>query len=229
MSVFRSPLYLDTEILIPLANYRGIEVMVDVAVTNRDRGQRSGNAGLKAAAPLPGGSSLELGGSRGSESEVTQARTIRDHPANALNRLLDDLHAHDDLLTDVDAEPGVIRHQLVEIEADWKISPATDVGSLLTSMFTLLGQNPAALGSAEPPAEFVSLLTTAPAWGSVVLDSSPDDESQTTRVLVLLNSANLVGESTVDDLGKKDPSSAKLMRSWDKARSIRWRSSFCPD
>jgi len=47
MSFFRSPLYLDLQVLVPLANYHDIEVMTDLEVTQRDKGNRSfgGEAG----------------------------------------------------------------------------------------------------------------------------------------------------------------------------------------
>jgi len=198
MSVFRSPLYLNTEILVPLANYHDIDVMVDVAVTQRDLGQRSGNAAVKVAVPLPGTPSLDFGGSKGSEVEVTQARTIKDHPTNALNRLLDSLAAREDVTRDL-SKGAITRHQLVELDGDWEISPATDVGSLLTGMFTMFAQNPSLLESSKPPAEFVSLMADGSTRGSVVLDTALGDANKT-HVLVLLDSERLVGQAAVDDL-----------------------------
>lgn len=198
MSVFRSPLYLDTETLVPLANYHDIEVMVDVAVTQRDRGQRSGNAAAKAGLPIPGAPSVELGGSKGSESEVTQARTVKDHPTNALNRLLDALAVSKDVTTDLSAG-SITRHQLVELDGDWEISPATDIGSMLAAMVAMMAQNPSAMESSELPAEFYSLMTSAPARGSVVLTATLDDAEEM-RVLVLLDSGFLVGQTSLDDL-----------------------------
>jgi len=198
VSVFRSPLYLDTEILVPLANYHDIEVMVDVVVTQRDRGERSGKAAVKASIPLPGTPGFELGGSRGSESEVTQARTVKDHPTNALNRLLDALAASGDVTTDL-TTGAIRRRQLVELDGDWQISPATDVGSLLTAMVAMIAQNPSALESSKPPAELYSLMTAGPARGSVVLNATLDGPDEM-RVLVLLESGYLVGQTSLDDL-----------------------------
>lgn len=198
MSMFRSPLYLDTEILVPLANYHDIEVMVDVAVTQRDRGQRSGAAGVRASVPLPGSPGVELGGSRGSESEVTQARTVKDHPTNALNRLLDALAKSGDVTTGLPTS-AITRHQLVELDGDWEISPATDVGALLTGMVAMIAQNPSALESSEPPAEFYSLVNSEPARGSVVLNATIDGAEQA-HVVVLLDSGRLVDRTSLDDL-----------------------------
>jgi hypothetical protein len=201
VSRFRSPLYLDyldPEILVPLANYHDIEVMVDVAVSQRDRGERSGTAGVNMSIPIPGAPGVELGGSRGSESEVTQARTVHDHPANALNRLLDKLAADGDITTDLKTG-AITRHQLVELNGEWEISPATDVGSLLSGLFAMIAQNPSLLQSANPPDEFVSLMTATPARGSVVLNGTLD-EADETGVLVLLDAGHLVGRIHLDDL-----------------------------
>ncbi|MFD2768403.1 DUF6414 family protein [Micromonospora eburnea] len=198
MSVFRSPLYLDTETLVPLANYYDIQVMVDVAVTQRDLGQRSGKAGFNAAVPIPGSPGIELGGSKGSESEVTQARTIKDHPTNALNRLLDALTLNGDVATDLSGG-AVTRRQLVEVDADWIISPATDAGAFLTMMATFFAQNPSARNSTEPPPEFFSLMTSGPIPGSMVLDATLEDADET-HVLVLLDAGHLAGRAGPDDL-----------------------------
>ena len=110
-------MYLDTETLLLLANYHGTNDMVDVAVTERDRGQRSGNAAIKAAVPISGSPSVELGGSKGSESEVNQARTVKDHPANALNRLLDALAQSEDVATDLSAGAAAVQLHVAELVA----------------------------------------------------------------------------------------------------------------
>jgi hypothetical protein len=198
VSVFRSPLYLDIETLVPLANYHNIEVMIEVAVTRRDLGQRSGKAGLKATIPVPGSPGFEIGGSKGSESEVTQAQTVKDHPTNALNRLLDALASNEDVVTDLSAD-AITRRQLVELDGDWRISPATDVGSFLAAMVAMVAQNPSVLKNSEPPAEFFALMTPGTIPESVVLDTTLDD-AQETRVLVLLDSGCLVGQAGLDDV-----------------------------
>lgn len=198
MSVFRSPLYLNPEILVPLANYHDIEVMTDVAVSQRDLGERSGKASASVA--VPGGAGVHLGGSKGSETEITQDRVVRAHPADALNRVLDTLTQKDDLTRDFTGTQAVMRHQLVEIDRDWDVSPATDIGSILTSMMTAFGENPAVMDAEEAPPEFIaSMMGSRPTRGQVVLDASVDDE-QSPRVLVLLDSDYLVGHVTLDDL-----------------------------
>ncbi|ROZ61498.1 hypothetical protein EDL96_13245 [Kocuria soli] len=198
MRVFRSPLYLDIDILVPLANYHGIEVMVDVALSQRDRGERTGKAGANVALPIPGSPGFEFGGSRGSEAEITQARTVKDHPTNALNRLLDELAKANDITTDLSGS-AITRHQIVECDGDWEISPATDVGAMLTSMVTIMSQNPSALESSAPPPEFYSLMRSDPERGSVVLETTLEGADQL-HVLVLLDSGCLVDRASLDSL-----------------------------
>lgn len=199
MSMFRSPLYLDLDTLVPLANYHDIEVMVDVAVSQRDLGQRSGKAGISLGLPVLGSPSAEVGGARGSESEVTQARTVKDTPASALNRLLDTLEREDGMVTDLSAQT-VTKRQLVELEGEWEVAPATDVGAFLAGMMNLMVQHPDAMASdAEEPAELMSLMTAGPQRGSIVLDRVSDDP-QTPRTLVLLDADHFVRGSTMDDL-----------------------------
>lgn len=198
MSMFRSPLYLDTATLVPLANYHDIEVMVDVQVSQRDLGQQSGKAGFRASLPLPASPGVEAGGSRGSESEVTQARTVKDTPASALNRLLDRLELDNGVVTDLSAQT-VTKRQLVELDGEWEVAPATDVGAFLAGLVNLMVQHPNAMTSAEPPAEFMSLMTAGPQGGSIVLDRISDDP-EASRTLVLLDAENFVRGSTMDDL-----------------------------
>lgn len=202
MSVFRSPLYLNTEILVPLANYHDIEVMTDIAVSQRDLGARSGKAAVNVSIPVPGAPGVEVGGSKGSETEVTQDRVVRAHPANALNRVLDTLAQEDDLTRGFTGTEAVMRHQLVEIDRDWEVSPATDIGSMLTSMMAAFSENPAVMEEEEAPPELIaSMMGSRPTRGQVVLDASVDDD-QSPRVLVLLDSDYLVGQTTLDDLAE---------------------------
>lgn len=199
MSVFRSPLYLDIETMIPLANYHDIEVMTDIAVSQRDRGERSGRAGLTVSLPIPGSPGIDVGGSGGSETEVTQERIVKSHPADALNRLLDSLQREGELSNDL-INGQVRRHQIVEIDREWEISPATDIGSILTPLISVIAANPAIMAASEPPAEVISsLMGSQSTQGRVVLDATPEGDVGP-RVLVLLESDQLVGKATLDDL-----------------------------
>ncbi|MDV8002832.1 hypothetical protein [Rhodococcus sp. IEGM 1408] len=193
MSGFRIPVYLDLDVLVPLANYHGIEVLVDVEVSERMLRSGAANGGGKLRTGLI---DAEAGGARTTESERTRSRVIRDAPASALNRLVDALFKSGDVRTDTS---DVARRNVVEIDADWEISPATDAGALLTSLFGMAAQNPAMLQLASPPPELLAAIMRPAEQGTVILsrDSNNDDEA---AVIVLANRENLVGTKTADDL-----------------------------
>lgn len=191
------PIYLDTEIMVPLANYHDIEVMTDVSVSQRDLGERSGRGGASVSVPIPGSPKLELSGGKSSESEVTQERIVKSHPADALNRLIDSLTRENELA--VDFVDGARKRQLVELDREWSISPATEVGSILTSLVSSVVNNPTLLQSHEPPTELLtSLIGNQSSEGKVVLDALPNSPEEH-RVLVLIESENILGRSSIDD------------------------------
>jgi len=195
MSLFRSPIHLDLETLVPLANFHNIEVMTDVSLSERDLGRKGANAGLKMG--IPGGPNLEAGGSGTKESEVTQARTVKDHPASALNRLLDDLTRAGEL--SALEEGAVVKRQLVELDREWEVSAATDIGALLEGLVRLMISNPAVMDAQEMPPEVMSIISGGPAGGTVVLgtnETDPDGRS----IIVLLSADDLTAKNTIDDL-----------------------------
>lgn len=196
MQLFRSPKYLNTDELVPLANYHDIDVMTDVEFTQRDSSERAKGAGAKISVPIPGSPSLEANTSKGSSTEVTQSRKISDHPSGALNRLIDTLEDRRSLETN--ASLGRKR-QLVELEREWEISPATDVANIFSAMIRGLGDNPSIFDGPSVPNEFVgSFLNQDKPTGPVVLDSKATSDQP--RAIALLNPAHLVKGYTVDDL-----------------------------
>lgn len=191
------PIYLDTEFMVPLANYHDIEVMTDISVSQRDLGERSGRAGLSVSVPIPGAPKIDLSGGKSSEAEVTQERIVKSHPADALNRLVDSLTLKNEMTKDF-AE-GARKLQLVELDREWSISPATEVGSILTYLLAALANNPSMLQGGELPDELITaLLGNQSSEGKIVLDALPDN-SEEPRVLVLIESENIFGRNTVDD------------------------------
>lgn len=193
MTGFRIPVYLDIDVLVPLANYHGIEVMVDVEVSERMLRSGAANGGGKFRT---GVFDAEAGGAKTTESERTESRVVRDAPASALNRLIDSLFKSGDVKTDTG---DVARRNVVELDAHWEISPATDAGALLTSLFGAAAQNPALVQSASPPPELLSAIMRPDEQGTVILgrDSNSDEEA---AVVVLANRENVVGSWTADDL-----------------------------
>lgn len=198
MTFFRTPAYLDTEVLVPLANYHDIDVTTDVAITVRDLGKRSKGGLVGLSLPVPGGPKLEVHGDSGSESEVTQARTVKAHPTNALNRLVNALQETGDLKVDLSGQ--VFKRQLVEVEREWAISPVTDIGGLLSQMIGLVASNPALMKSDDVPDEVAaSLLNQESSHGQVVLDSD-DEDGDDLRAIVLLDGGNVLAGHSLQDL-----------------------------
>lgn len=200
MSGFRKPVYLDVETLVPLANYHDIEVMVDVEVS--DRVLRSGTGGGTASIRV-GGVGADANGSRASESETTQSRTIRDAPASALNRLVDELLRTDEVKTTVADAHGVSKRDLVELDSEWIISPATDAAGLMTALFEVVKNNPSlAQSSGGPPPEAMSAIFDSGSHsGPVILtEEDADDDGDAGRIIVLATREHLIEPGTSDVL-----------------------------
>lgn len=196
LSLFRSPIYLDLETLVPLANFHNIEVMADVSLSERDLGKKGANAGLRMG--IPGGPTIEAGGSGSREFEVAQARTVKDHPTSALNRLLDDL-AEAGQLSDLE-DGAAFKRQLIELDRDWNVSAATDIGSTLEGLVRVMVSNPAAMSSPEMPPEAMSIMAGgSTSSGTVVLETDEED-SEGRKIIVLLAADDLLAKSTIDDL-----------------------------
>lgn len=195
MSLFRSPIYLDLETLVPLANFHNIEVMTDVSLSERDLGKKGANAGLRMG--IPGGPTVEVGGSGSKEFEVAQARTVKDHPTSALNRLLDDL-AEAGQLSNLE-DGAVFKRQLIELDREWKVSAATDIGSTLEGLVRVMVSNPAAMNSPEMPPEAMSVMAGGSTTGTIVLEADEED-SEGRKIIVLLTADDLLAKNTIDDL-----------------------------
>lgn len=198
MQIYRTPFYLDTEILIPIANRWGIEVDTDIEVTAKDRTSKKG--GVKGSAAVPGLGSAGIDFGSGTEGEIEHSRVVKAHPGAALNMLLDQLHGDDSLITDIENE-AITKSALVEIEADWEVSPVTDTGALIRSMFQFMANNPQAINNQEvPPAFAASIISSETTTNrKIVLNRISESDNQT-RVIALLDSGLLVNNSSEDDL-----------------------------
>lgn len=193
--MFRAPIYLDLERLVPLAQHYGMGVLEDVDLTERDNGERSFGAGIGASIPVPGGPSISLGGKKGSAYEVTQSRRVSEHQTAAFNRVRDHLEDDDELVTAIGAE-GVRRNSLVDLEGEWDIPAAVEAGGVLGAMVAGILADPRAN---EPSDELIQELTTGDPKGRTALLAELG-ENPTVRVLVLLEPGCLVGGMTLDDL-----------------------------
>ena len=183
MRIYRDPIYLNKEALTPIANSFGIEVDTSIEVDTRDLTNKKG--GFDAGATIPGtsiGIKGNLGG--GTESEISQKRTVTAHPGAALNNLIEKLQ-EDASLIDLSDEQAITKSALIEIESDWELSPVTDQGRIL-NLFIKLIQD--AL-KPRPPDENQKLIF-------IRTNESANDMT----VIALLDSEWLVGNNTEDDL-----------------------------
>lgn len=206
MSQFRAPIYLDLDLLVPLADYHDIEVMVNVDVSQRNRGSSSRRLEGRVALPVPGSPSIGGGRNRDEESEVTESRTIADTPTSALNRLLDKLEKDDAVNTDASSSIG--KRSVVDFDGDWSVSPMTDTGALLAAFFRMFASNPAAFTSGasgqaaeDVPPEVFQILAPGDnrANGPIVLNYEPSGDGEP-NIVALLSSDHLIGGHTIDDL-----------------------------
>ena len=199
MRIYRDPIYLNKEALTPIANNFGIEVDTSIEVDTRDLTNKKG--GFDAGATIPGtsiGIKGNLGG--GTESEISQKRTVTAHPGAALNNLIEKLQEEESLI-DLSDEQAITKSALIEIESDWELSPVTDQGRMLNLVLKQLLQNPNNIPK-EVPVELIR----------DVLEPRPTDENQKLifirtnesaddmTVIALLDSKWLVGNNTEDDL-----------------------------
>lgn len=170
---FRNPVYLDTNLLVPLANYHGIEVMTDVAITSKSQETTGGGgeAGVNIHALQAKGN-----GSRQTQNEVTEARTVKDHPVSAFNHLMDQLELKEAVITSL--ENGVSKRDLVELDSDWEVSELTSVGAMLDGMLTLMFAHPELMESSDDmPASLVGPLVSGEGTQKVcIIEGEPDDE-----------------------------------------------------
>lgn len=198
MQIYRPPIYLDKEILTPIANQLGIEVDTDIEVTARDRTSKKRGFSGGGAIPGVGNARLDLGGD--TEGEVAHSRVIKAHPGAALNGLIDKLRKDNLLITDLE-EQTVVKSALVELEADWEISPVTDTGALIRSMIQFMSSNPQALQTEElPPAIAASIISPEAAPNRKIVLTRVEESEEETKVIVLLDSGLLIDNHSEDDL-----------------------------
>ncbi|WP_314823042.1 hypothetical protein [Corynebacterium matruchotii] len=199
MRIYRDPIYLDKDALTPIANSFGIEVDTSIEVDTRDLTNKKG--GFDAGATIPGtsiGLKGNLGG--GTESEISQKRTVTAHPGAALNNLIEKLQ-EDKSLIYLSDEQAITKSALIEIESDWKLSPVTDQGRILNLFIEQILQDPNNIPKEIPAKLIQDALKPRPADENqklIFIRTNESDDDMT--VIALLDSEWLVGNNTEDDL-----------------------------
>ena len=199
MTFYRRPVYLDTDLLVPIANQFSIDVDTAVELTQKDTFDN--NRRLSAASSLPG--IANLGGEAGKVNvhELTQTRTITAHPGAALNQLIERLNEEGSAITDID-QSSIQKNSVIHLEGDWSVSPVTDTGAIFGTMLELFKENPSLINNKEVPNEFTAQLfseTKDPNGRQIVLTREKENEDQH-NVIALLDSDNLIRSATEDDL-----------------------------
>lgn len=199
MRIYRDPIYLNKEALTPIANSFGIEVDTSIEVATRDLTNKKG--GFDAGATIPGtsiGIKGNLGG--GTESEISQKRTVTAHPGAALNNLIEKLQ-EDASLIDLSDGQAITKSALIEIESDWELSPVTDQGRILNLFIEQILQNPNNIPKKVPAKLIQDALKSRPTDENQKLIFIRTNESANDMtVIALLDSEWLVGNNTEDDL-----------------------------
>jgi hypothetical protein len=192
MSMFRNPLYLDVPLLRSLADYHGIELSGDRAVTRRIRDESRRRAGISKG--------VELGREGEKEDEVTETYALEFRPVRALNDVVDEL-LRGELIVDLTVDEGqdVPRRSTIQIEGALELSPVTEVGAFMSTVLPSMIEQMAA--GAEQPELDPTLI------GGLLLGGAPEGvvhvfvmEAGDHRLVVMADPKHLYGDASMDDL-----------------------------
>lgn len=132
----RSPVYLDIDLLVDVADYLGLDYPVETKVRETGARERSGSAGV--AVP---GTSLGVKGAMASTNEVERTYETPVRPVKVLNEVIDRALLAQDLLdfTGGANEVGAVsRRSLVQIEGVARLSAASDGAQVLSGFMSMV-------------------------------------------------------------------------------------------
>jgi hypothetical protein len=196
--VFRNPSYLDFELLQSIADQLDVEIPGAADITRRTKGDKTGSAGI--SAPV-----LNIGGSLSREEEVTESFAQEAaRPVKAMNDVIDAAN-REGAIVDLTANPDgpVGKGDLVELDGSYALSPATEIGWLMSKLMPFLlaavqqGGGEEEIDPSRLGAAMMGESKLEPAQ-TVVLEPQVDGTSR--RYLVMAEPVHLVRSSTVDDL-----------------------------
>jgi hypothetical protein len=191
---FRNPVYLDSDLLRNLADYYGVALPTEGEVVRRVVEERGGTLGVNKV--------VEAKRDTGSTEEVTETFTSQVRPVRALNDVIDHLLTAGDVadLTQT-GNAGLVVRSPVQAEGDLVLSPATEMGSLVSRFLPLLIAQ-AAQGSQDfnmSDADAAQVLfAPQPAAYAHVYELVLDEREE--RFIVLVDPSHVYGSATVDDL-----------------------------
>ncbi|MDQ1684611.1 MAG: hypothetical protein QOC82_1348 [Frankiaceae bacterium] len=191
---FRNPVYLDLDLLRNLADYYGVALPTEGEVVRRVVEERGGSLGVNRV--------VEAKRESGSTEEVTETFTSQVRPVRALNDVIDHLLQTGDV-ADLTAVPdaALLARAPLQVEGDFVVSPATEMGSLVGRFLPLLIAQ-AAQGAKDfemSDADAAQVLFAPPPAAhthiyELVL------ERRVERLVVLVDPGHMYGSATVDDL-----------------------------
>lgn len=191
---FRNPVYLDFDLLRNLADYYGVVLPAEGEVVRRMVEERGGTLGVNKV--------VEAKRDTGSTEEVTETFTSQVRPVRALNDVIDHLLTAGDVadLTQ-EADAALVVRSPLQAEGDLVLSPATEMGSLVSRFLPVLIAQ-AAKGSQDfemSDADAAQVLfTPQPAAHTHVYELLLDEREE--RFIVLVDPGHVYGSATVDDL-----------------------------
>ena len=191
---FRDPIYLDIPLLKNLADYYGISVPGPSTVTMRKSGGRKLGAGVSKIVDV------SVQSDKGQATEETYSTEFR--PVRLVNDLIDTLLETRDLIDLVDSpDSALTAHDVVQIEGELVMSPATELGSLMARFFPML-LNKYSAGEDEPTldqSEILQIMMAPQAEGNQVYDLDVADAAER-RFVIILDPQHVAENRSGDDL-----------------------------
>ena len=191
----RNALYLDLELVQNVADYFGVDLQVETKFVETG-GTKSGFG-----AALGIDSIAKASYDRGKSSEVQATFEVPARPLRAMNDVIDAVEAQGAVAFDFIETPldGLVRGDLVRFDGLLHVSPATEVGALLSVMLPLFSSTGGGQMTPELQAQMLGALMNPPAASGPQLFTTTATGQEST-FLVSVDPAYLFRNSTFEDL-----------------------------
>ena len=191
----RNALYLDLELVQNVADYFGVELQVETKFVETGGSKSGVGVGLGFE------SIAKASYDRGKTSEVQASYEVPVRPLRALNDVIDAVEAQGEVAFDFNETPldGLVRGDLVRFDGLLSVSPATEVGALLSVMLPLFGSSSSGQFTPELQAQMLGALMNPPTASGPQLFTTTAGGQEST-FLVSVDPAYLFRNSTFEDL-----------------------------
>lgn len=183
--MFRNPKYLDVSLLQNLADYNGIDLAVDSQVT------RSEHEESPSEAPTDGPAA-----NTGRIETRTFSTPFR--PVRAFNDVVDAM-LRDGTAKHVSVSASVEPRQVIEIEGDLGVSPATEVGALMERFLPLMLRHAAESGPRRPSDREIAQAFMAEGTATPQLYEINGDDLPV-KFVTVLDPSHLFRSTSMEDL-----------------------------